>query len=242
MVASCSSAYYWRRAAASLLFPHRYCLNCGALSPEKLLCPDCRKMQLSLRRCPGCAAFIPDTEAPHYMCASCRRSAPAYDGAIAALPYRGYFRDQLLAFKFKQKTGLQHYLGLLMFESWQRIYGDLSFDVIVPVPAYIGRSALRGYDQSLLLARVLANLSGIPLGCDLLSRVKDTPALAGLSRRQRAESLKGAFAAAPCNGLTVLLTDDIFTTGATADQAAAALLRQGAGAVYVLTAAAGYDL
>ena len=232
----------WQKAAAELLFPQRICVGCGAVSPGEPLCPSCRGLRQQLRSCPDCATFIRAGETEHYRCASCRHQKPSFAAARAALPYEGVFRDRLLAFKYEQRTGLRRPLAALMREVWQREYAGVTFDAVVPVPLHPDRLRQRGYNQAELLAGLLAKEGGLPCAPDLLRRIKATEPLAGLDRKGRIAEMRGAFAAAGCRGLRILLIDDIFTTGATAETAARALLKEGAAAIYVLTAAAGRDL
>ena len=232
----------WNEAAVSLLFPRRYCLNCGRIAPDMLLCEDCRRLRNSLRRCPDCATFIPATEAEHYRCANCRHGERAYSKAAAVLPYTGHFRDRIIDFKYNERTGLGKQFAHLMAAVFDEEYKDKAFDALIPIPMHQNRVKSRGYDQSVLLAKYLAAHIALPLDDELLIRVKDTPALWDLSRSEREKALSGAFRiTGDCRGKTLLLTDDIFTTGATAQTAALALLRAGAQEVCVLTLASGTD-
>ena len=234
--------YRLEKAGAGLLFPYCRCLCCGAPVAGELLCPACGEKRRALRSCPSCASFISSTETEHYLCRSCRMDPPVFTAAAAALPYEGEFRSLLLSFKYHGETGLRRPLAELMATLCRERFSAVAFDGIVPVPAHKERLAERGYDQAVLLGRLLAKEIGVPCREDILRRQKKTPPLAGLNRREREKVMKDAFLAADCRGMTLLLADDIFTTGATADAAARELMKKGAAAVYVLTAAAGRDL
>jgi ComF family protein len=111
-------------------------------------------------------------------------------------------------------------------------------DLIVPVPLSPARLAERGYNQAWELARRLARSTGVPARADVLQRVLDTPHQADLNRAQRLLNPRGAFTVptrrrAAVAGLRIALVDDVLTTGATAREAAQALLRAGAAAVDV---------
>jgi ComF family protein len=111
--------------------------------------------------------------------------------------------------------------------------------LLVPVPLHRWRIWSRGYNQSALIAAALSRRTGIPVAPDLLRRIKATPPLRGLGRRERAETVRGAFlvTAANCGsvrGRHLILVDDVYTSGATAGACAKALKRAGAARVDVL--------
>jgi ComF family protein len=106
-------------------------------------------------------------------------------------------------------------------------------DVLIPVPLHRLRLAHRRFNQSAALARTIAQNSGVPLRCDLLTRPKPTPPQVGLTRRLRAKNMQGAFAVAEAKrieiaGCRVVLVDDVMTSGATLNAASRVLLRAGA--------------
>jgi ComF family protein len=117
----------------------------------------------------------------------------------------------------------------------ERLVGD-GDAIIVPVPLHRWRIWRRGYNQSALIARVLARRDGLVLGIDLLNRKRATPVLRGLGRNARAKAVRGAFVVDPARrktlkGRQVLLVDDVHTTGATANACARALKSAGAAEV-----------
>lgn len=237
------NAYQWKKAAAGIFFPRRLCINCGALSLEAALCPDCLGELRRLHRCARCASFIPDTETADYRCEDCRGEQPAFALARAALPYSGRLRAQLLAFKYRERTGLRRPLAEALLLACGELYAGCRFDAVLPAPLSAARLAGRGYNQAELLSGLLAAELGLPHRPQWLLRSRDTRPLAELSRAARLKELSGAFQApGRVDGLNLLLIDDIFTTGATLDLCSRALVRAGAAAVYGLTVAAGHDL
>jgi len=165
-------------------------------------------------------------------CARCRRHLPAFATARAAFAYEGPIRNAVHAVKFRGRRAAGAALGRLLVEGLVRS-GDMpdDIDVVVPVPLHVSRLRERGYNQAALVAREVAAALGRPLVENLLLRERATPPQVGLDRALRAANLKGAFAVpAPARaaGLTVLVVDDVLTTGATASACAEALRLAGA--------------
>jgi ComF family protein len=112
-------------------------------------------------------------------------------------------------------------------------------ELLVPVPLHRWRIWSRGFNQAALIAVALSKASGVPTDAHLLRRVKATPALRGLGARGRAKAVAGAFALAPnmrekLRGRSVVLVDDVHTSGATAEACTRALKRGGAAEVILL--------
>jgi ComF family protein len=108
----------------------------------------------------------------------------------------------------------------------------------VPVPLHPARQRERGYNQAALLAQPLAAALGLPYDAHVLRRVKPTPPQVGLSRQERQRNLRHAFSAEPgIAGRTIVLVDDVVTTGSTLASAAQACLAAGAARVYGLSLA-----
>jgi ComF family protein len=111
---------------------------------------------------------------------------------------------------------------------------------VIPVPLSRGRRRERGFNQAELVARAVAREAGLPLRARVLKKTKERPPQAGLSAAARRTNVQSAYRARlprSLQGKTLLLVDDVLTTGATAEAAARALLAAGAGAVDVLTLA-----
>lgn len=192
----------------------------------------------------------------HLKCHSCSREAAVNEYGICAeceaglglnpLAARIEFVDEYAAGLFynsvsKRAVHALKYNGAVyvceFLTHFMCIPPDWPVDCIVPVPLHPRRKRERGYNQSFILAKSVAERYNIAVREELLSRVRDTSPQVGMNAKQRAKNLKGAFkASAECAGLSVLLIDDVRTTGETLKECAAELKKQGAKSVYALTA------
>ncbi len=131
------------------------------------------------------------------------------------------------------------HLGQLLAEHGRRLLTVEAIDLIVPVPLHRRRLRQRGYNQSLELARHLGACWDIPVAPEWLVRNRETPQQTALSRQERSGNMSGAFAwTGPALGdKRVALIDDVYTSGATANECAGVLKKSGAGTVEVLTLA-----
>ncbi|PZQ46070.1 MAG: hypothetical protein DI551_05900 [Micavibrio aeruginosavorus] len=173
-------------------------------------------------------------------CAGCLQEKPPFSRARAALAYNDASRSFILGFKHGDQ--LQYVVAMI---PWLRRAGADLFgraDVIVPVPLHRWRLLRRRYNQAALIGKFLAKDRGMAFSPDALIRRKATPSQGHLNARQRQENVRSAFALHPKRGgeiagKTVLLVDDVYTTGSTASECAKALLKGGAKEVFVLTVA-----
>lgn len=139
--------------------------------------------------------------------------------------------------KFERHDFLDDALASLLEETL-RARGDLEFDAVVGVPMPPSKERRRGYNQAYLLARALSRR--VRIGCDmtLLGRAGERATQSMLPKRERAANVRGAFVAASrVKGKSILVVDDICTTGETLRACATALLREGAGRVCAVTVA-----
>ena len=169
-------------------------------------------------------------------CLSCQKRPTRLDWADSWGHYRGSLERVLHAYKFERHDFLNDDLAELLCELVYR--HDESFDAVVAVPMHVSKLRRRGYNQSELLARSLSRRIDVPFRGDLLTRIVDREPQSTLPRSARAGNVRGAFVASRAvAGLSLLLIDDIATTGETLRACARALRRQRASGICALTIA-----
>lgn len=169
---------------------------------------------------------------------TCRHRRLHFFAARAAGIFDGTLREAIHALKFRARRALAAPLGALMADCAAADPQLRSAQVVVQVPLHRNRLRERGFNQSELLAREVAERMALPLTADLLIRCQVTQAQSGLALEDRKRNVRGAFVASrQINGSTVLLVDDVISTGSTASECARALRQVGAARVVVLTAA-----
>jgi ComF family protein len=215
------------------------CLVCGQrVAGGVRLCGPCRG-ELPLlpdARCPRCGRPDSPAESP---CGACQRRPPRFVTVHAPWRYREPLAGWIRAFKYGNQPGLERTLAALAGEDLQAWLTAYRIDGLLAVPLHRRRLAERGYNQADRLARLLARAHGVPHLGHGLRRTRATTAQTALPDRRRRTNVRGAFRAEPRHvaGRRIALVDDVLTTGATADAAAAALLEAGAAAVYVVAVA-----
>ena len=164
------------------------------------------------------------------ICGQCLKKTPPFSKVIPYGLYEGVLAEAINQFKFYGLNRLSRPLGMLL------IHLDIPrADGIVPVPLSIKRLRERGFNQSLLIARVVSKMTGIPLFMDTLVKKKDTLPQIGLSAKERLLNLKNAFTVEEnIRDRRLLLIDDVMTTGATVRECSKQLIKAGAKEVIVL--------
>lgn len=225
------------RAVDDLVCPWS-CEVCGAEDSGGPFCDGCRPELLEAAglACGRCAGSVGPHARLEKGCSECRGRALGFDAAVALGPYQGPIRDLCLRLKREPNARLARWLADLLVEARAEPLGREAAAWVAPVPMHWRKRMIKGYDHADELARALARRLGLPLRRPL-RRLRATGKLAGAGRVERLERMRGAFSARirpSLRGKTVLLVDDILTTGATGGDAARALKRAGAGRVVVV--------
>jgi ComF family protein len=154
--------------------------------------------------------------------------------------YEGSLREAIHRWKYEGKIHLTPFFAEWMAEGLNRYWEPASLDLLIPVPLHTQRLRERGFNQALLLVKKLSLRTGIPYRKTILQKKKSTLPQVNLSGAEREKGLRGAFQTIGKEELlekSVLLVDDVYTTGATVNECSKVLLRGGAERVDVLTLA-----
>ncbi|RUA17111.1 MAG: ComF family protein [Clostridia bacterium] len=217
-----------------VLFPPR-CVYCGRLGER--LCASCRKEAREIGRdiCIRCGNPL----TARGVCAHCRQDPPdPLKGIRGVFFYSGPIAQSIRSLKYHHNRLLAPILAEYLAAYITR--HPIPIDALTPVPLHPERLAERGYNQSELLAASISQSLKISLRNDLLLRTRSTQPQARLDREQRLRNVAGAFSVnetAQLHGETILLIDDVATTGATLRACAHALRAAGAGDIWALTVA-----
>jgi ComF family protein len=229
------------RTAVDIVFPPS-CLACRkATAAPNCLCPACWS-QINFIERPYCdrlgTPFAYDLGVPGLLSPEAMANPPVYGRARAVAKFEdGPVRHLVHRLKYSDRMELAKPLGLWMARAGRDVLAGA--DALVPVPLHRRRLTWRQFNQADALARAISRISGVKIEDFALERVKPTTSQVGLSRSQRATNVQGAFkvsddARAAVEGRSIVLVDDVLTSGATINAAARTLLRAGARNVDVL--------
>ncbi len=205
---------------------HVLCLGC--LNSIQPLCPPI---------CQRCGTQL----SPYEQCHNCRYRTLHLNVLRVFGHYEGALRTCIHALKYDGQKRLAEPLGKLLVQAY--IAYGLRADLVIPVPLHKEREQQRGYNQTTLLARQFARQLGLTLREDILQRARATPVQVGLNGQERQQNVEGAFACTPqfttgaLSGRTILMIDDVCTTGSTLEASAAPLFAAGVQSVYGLVLA-----
>ena len=224
----------------NLCFPER-CRHCLCLLNDREggLCSSCHAsiQYISSPVCRLCGCELPRDWDREHLCGQCILHPPSYTTARSLVSYTSPVSDLLRRLKYNGDTTVLPALEGVAKAS--TVPESLSANrYIVPVPLHRLRLQHRGLNQSVLLARILFPDQLEKICPDLLRRIRNTLPQTGLDGVSRRKNLRGAFAVDRryrLEGRSVLLVDDIFTTGSTVDECSRILLSEGASEVHVLT-------
>jgi competence protein ComFC len=215
------------------LFPPE-CASCQRAN--FVFCPSCED-QAVLITGPVCNVCGTPTPLPKTICIKCLTNPPLFSGMRSWALYETSVREAIHSLKYKNNIPLAFYFSKKLIPIIQKENWEL--DTVVPVPLYKSHFKERGFNQSALISRPIAHFFGTTLSLNGLQRIRETSPQFSLSSKERYANVKDAFSgnAATLNEKTVLLVDDIITTGATIENCTKALLAAGAKKVYCLSVA-----
>jgi ComF family protein len=199
---------------------------------DGLLCRVCGEKLFS--------SFVNAGDGP--LCGMCRRAEPHFRRAVAYGAYEGALRELIHLFKYNGIRPAGKLLGRLLSQATAEMALPDSL-VLIPVPLWSGKRQTRGFNQAEAIARAFMSFrgaKGIQLDTGILARTRDTASQTGLTRHQRRANVRGAFTVLRperIKGRSVLIVDDVMTTGTTAGECARVLRRAGAKEVFVATVA-----
>ncbi|MFZ7101360.1 MAG: ComF family protein [Peptococcaceae bacterium] len=203
-----------------------------------MICSSCRTIlqdyKERLTQCTRCGTF----GKPGRVCDNCREWPGYLKKNFTAVPYEKQYRHALHLLKFKKQGWLTPVFVELMTEELP----VSAIDLIIPVPLHHNRLKERGFNQAALMAKEAARKLELAYDDKVLYRIMDTPHQTGLTKSQRQRNLTNAFSVpdvAKVRSRTVLLVDDVITSGTTIRECAKTLRKAGAKAVYSATFAAG---
>ena len=234
----------------SLLYPPT-CLHCHAPLPalrarqaglpSGTVCEECAIAMPDHPRpvCVRCGVGLPGAFDAVALCPPCRRRPPHFEMARAPWPYAGPVQDAIRQFKYHRHWRLGRWLADGMSMTAQASLPMAEVSAVLPVPLHWLKRWLRGWNPAEELAASVAHSLGKPCRPRVLRRIRWTATQTRLGWRARARNVREAFAAREhlVRDQTLLLVDDVLTSGATANACARALRNAGARRVLVLTAA-----
>jgi ComF family protein len=233
-------------AALGFFYPEA-CQICGdghATPDEGYVCAACwRNLRfITHPYCDRCGLPFEGEITTKFECANCRLVDLRFTHARSVIEAKGMALDIIHRYKYSRARWFEPFLAQLLVNAAAALLREEGWNLIVPVPLHPMKQAEREFNQAERLARHLGRAAGIPVATDLVRRIEMTRIQALLSRVERAQNVRRAFAPAPgahCPARRVVLIDDVLTTGATTSACADALLRSGAGEVCVWTLARG---
>lgn len=220
------------------LFAEKFeCVNCSeeVLKENKYhLCDDClESIDFINIGCRKCGDRVNEYT---FYCDNCKQTEHNFDRVICCSKFDGVAKHMIYKLKYGEAKYLARVMAIFMAEKFESVCRE-KIDLIIPVPLSRERMKERGYNQAELIAKHLSKLLNIEIHNSVL-RVKDTPTQTHLSRDERRENLLGAFDISDkeiLKGKTILLVDDVCTTGATMDEISKLLRKCKVKAIYGLT-------
>ncbi len=207
----------------------------GLIFPPKcIFCSKILDVNADIYICSKCFKYIPFATKGT---AALKRESDLYDDIICVCEYMGMVKEALRRFKFSNKPSYGRTFARLLANKINNMTSRPKFDIIISVPLHYLKEQTRGYNQAYLISKELSRKFGVPEKSRILTRTRNTDSQSLLAKNQRIVNIKDAFKVNDPTGIkgkTILLIDDILTTGSTLNECSGELKR--AGAKYVVAA------
>jgi len=216
------------------LFPSR-CILCLQASHHRIeICTDCSKrLPHNVLCCVRCALPLADDINTEVLCGRCIHQLPEFDYVHSLFRYDDDIIKLVHQLKFSGKISFARSIGEMLLAQLRNT--EEQPDCLLPVPLHASRMRQRGYNQSIEISRVLAKAMALPIEITAIKRHRSTLAQTGLNAKQRKKNIRGAFSVVgQLNYQHILIIDDVMTTGATVNELAALLKKNGAVRVGIL--------
>ena len=246
MSAVAESISSWLNAGLALVYPE-VCQLCGAARAtpaEGFVCAGCRAKVRFIERpfCERCGRPYQGEITGEFECPNCRDRELHFRQARSAVVACERMLEVIHRYKYSRSLWFEPFLAGLLIGMAKPELAKEKWDFIVPVPLYPAKQREREFNQAERLAKHLSAATQVPVNKRLLRRVRPTCTQTVLSREEREENVRNAFAmrrGRRLNGERIVLLDDVLTTGATTSACAKVLRSAGAGEVCVWTVARG---
>lgn len=221
-----------------ILFPNDLkCDICGKEIPsgnKKVICDKCeKKLPYIFHSCIKCGEKI---DGEYNVCFSCKQNFREFDRNYSVFEYNGLAKEMVWDLKYENKRYLAKTMASFLAD--KIVLENIKFDILTCVPTSKGNLKKRGYNQAQLIASELAKLLGVSANFSILYRVKENSSQVELSAVERAKNIENSFVVGSRKGIrgkTILVVDDVLTTGATMSECAKMLKSAGAGKVIGIT-------
>ena len=230
----------WSEAALALVYPPvcQICHAERAVPRWGWVGPRCRREAKPVLPpfCHRCGLPFEGALSGAFECGNCHDADLSFESVRAAVLAEGVVRKVVHRFKYDGAIWFRPFLGRLLVQAARPALSNGHWDVLVPVPLHPTREREREFNQAEVLARFLGERVGVPVRTDLVERVHETPTQTHLGREARQENVRRAFraiAGRSVKGASVVVVDDVLTTGSTTDAVARQLRRLGAERVCV---------
>ena len=231
----------------ALFYPEvcQICRGQRATFAQSYICDGCRTGKNGIRLveppfCECCGLPFPGDITVTFECFNCRDQEVHFRAARSAAQFSGVVKDAIHRYKYNHASWFEPFLAELLINAAKPSLNSADWDWIVPIPLHWRKMRQRTFNQSTRLAQYLSRSTGIPMNTRLLKRVLPTSTQTRLTRSERAENVKRAFAfhgSQPLTRARIILVDDVLTTGATASACAKLLRKNGAAVIDVWTVA-----